>query len=602
MPNTSSHSNSNSTGTYDDHSYLLEDSTESPNQPLFIEVPSTGSLSDTGGYAVMINDSALLSSAEHSDSDKNISILPLSSQDLTTAANNIESNTAPTEVIINNPEDDFLTILEDTIEFRAQDQLEPLPIELLVTQQEVLNEDENGYISHEGEEYHHGMKQQKYPSEENQEEFDDFEDTAGGEQINALETKILGEPVLIESKKSDESYSFEKSDIGVSRSSSIGTVATNMLVNKGCDDNKSEVGPLEESPEGNSATIKNNTLFLKGSEISICSPELIQSPLPPRSPENVKRPSISLTIEDSVRMLQEEFKSPEMPKIITTPLPKQAAQFQMPTPPQTAVHSPERSPRNSQDRAQMEEAELLNHMRDSQFLWSGLFKVDSISSSDSSSINSVIREESETHSPSTASSVVSERRSLIGSGYGTIGKQQIAPKVYSPIQVIRNSQQKELTDNNNSTTNLLSKDNLYSHGKNRPYDEERLLEAVNNSEYNNLYLPIQYADIFSMRSSESNGKSFSDVYSPWRILILIIICILVPPFFFWIGLGKNCGISDFRLMKIVMSRKNRDFLYQGFIWDVDMRWLRSTCLLFGIIELLAAFTGIAVGLGVGLTR
>lgn len=586
----SSTTHSTSSGAYDDHSYSLDDQNRGPNQPLFIEVPSSGSLSDNGGYTVMINDSMLASSAEHSDEERDISTVSQST--------NIypELRQDDLEDFMINKDERILEGDRRLFEIPPQDQNDNNIKEPLETVPEEQNE-----TSVEQAELLQEQKNEITPVGDLQEARDKLPELPVGDD----DKSTVGETKRIESVKNEESFSFEISDTGVSRSSSIRTVATNVLVNKSCNEDDREAhSPQPSTPK--TPTSEKNKGFSRGSDISISSPiEGPQSPLPPRSPEKAKRPSVSLAIEDSVRLLQEEFKAPELPTIYTSSPALQLNQgtFELPSPPQRAWNSPPCSPRDSQDRTQMEETDLLSYMKDNQFLWSGLFKVDSMSSnSDESSVPSVIQEEHESiHPGSDVSSVASSRRSLIGTGYGTIGKQQIVPMSYN--SQTNEPKTKVYEDNNNSTTNLLSKENLYSHGKKTVYDEEKLLDAVNNIEFNNLYLPIQYADIFSMTSSQHGGaEAFTEVYSMWRLIIFLIICLFVPPLFFWVAFGKSCGVSDFRLMKMVMSRRNRNFLYQGFIWDVDMTWLRLTCLLFGILELLAACAGIAVGLGVGLTR
>ncbi|KAL3231129.1 hypothetical protein RNJ44_00768 [Nakaseomyces bracarensis] len=115
-------------------------------------------------------------------------------------------------------------------------------------------------------------------------------------------------------------------------------------------------------------------------------------------------------------------------------------------------------------------------------------------------------------------------------------------------------------------------------------------------------------DSYSIQSINSNDFDFFDLYSSKRIALLLTLCLLSPPVFFIFGLsfGRNPNkvhlVSDYKLMKLLMNSKHRSGLLKGFLWEVDMSWFRKMCLILGLLELCAAIAGIAIGLGVGLTR
>lgn len=111
---------------------------------------------------------------------------------------------------------------------------------------------------------------------------------------------------------------------------------------------------------------------------------------------------------------------------------------------------------------------------------------------------------------------------------------------------------------------------------------------------------IQHLDSDSVKSFDSQVNRFHDVYSISRILLLLLCCIILPPLFFMIGIGNKGGISNYKLMRMVMNSHHRIGLLKGFIWDIDITWLRKLCLALGIIELLIIAALIGVGFGVGL--
>lgn len=114
--------------------------------------------------------------------------------------------------------------------------------------------------------------------------------------------------------------------------------------------------------------------------------------------------------------------------------------------------------------------------------------------------------------------------------------------------------------------------------------------------------PIQHIDTESIHSFDSQNGGFWSIFSLTRIISIVIICLLIPPFFFMIALGEKGGVSNYRIMRMIMNTEHRLGLYKGFIWDVDVNWFRMLCLLVGTVEILCIFAGIAVGFGVGLTR
>lgn len=118
-------------------------------------------------------------------------------------------------------------------------------------------------------------------------------------------------------------------------------------------------------------------------------------------------------------------------------------------------------------------------------------------------------------------------------------------------------------------------------------------------------MPTQRADVSSLSSQDSIISNFTgnlDFLSILRIILLLTICIFIPPLFFFIGLGSLTGFDDERLLLLLLRSEYRHKLITGFIWAVDLTWFRRLFLMMGIFELLALFACICVGFGVGLTR
>ncbi|CDH14804.1 uncharacterized protein ZBAI_06590 [Zygosaccharomyces bailii ISA1307] len=114
-------------------------------------------------------------------------------------------------------------------------------------------------------------------------------------------------------------------------------------------------------------------------------------------------------------------------------------------------------------------------------------------------------------------------------------------------------------------------------------------------------MPVQRVDSSSMHSSNASVESrFLATYSIGRIILVLLGCMVVPPLFFMIAIGRKGGFSDYKVMRMITKSDYRSTLLQGFLWDIDVSWFRRSCLYFGILETLGAFIGIGVGFGVGL--
>lgn len=113
-------------------------------------------------------------------------------------------------------------------------------------------------------------------------------------------------------------------------------------------------------------------------------------------------------------------------------------------------------------------------------------------------------------------------------------------------------------------------------------------------------MPIQHIDSSSVRSFDSKKHGFLDIYSISRIIGVLIFCMVIPPFFFMIASGE--GVSNYRLMRLIMNSNHRIKLMKGFLWDIDVSWFRYTCLVLGVIETLGIMACIGCGVGVGITR
>lgn len=141
-----------------------------------------------------------------------------------------------------------------------------------------------------------------------------------------------------------------------------------------------------------------------------------------------------------------------------------------------------------------------------------------------------------------------------------------------------------------NTTSEVS-DNLYMEGR-----QHDVTTNIRSPVY------IQHIDSPSIHSFDSQSYKFWDIYSLTRVITLILICLVVPPLFFMIYVGSTCGIDDYKLMKIILNKDHRIGLFRGFIWDIDLNWLRQLSLILGSIELFLIFASVAIGFGVGLTR
>ncbi|CCE64888.1 hypothetical protein TPHA_0J00650 [Tetrapisispora phaffii CBS 4417] len=112
-------------------------------------------------------------------------------------------------------------------------------------------------------------------------------------------------------------------------------------------------------------------------------------------------------------------------------------------------------------------------------------------------------------------------------------------------------------------------------------------------------IPDQRISSSSISSFDSENAGFRDIYSIGRLFLLLLICIVLPPLFFMIYVGKRAGVSDYRLMRLIMNSKHRIGLLKGYVWDIDVAWIRTTSLVLGIIEICIVFAMIGVGFGVG---
>lgn len=114
-------------------------------------------------------------------------------------------------------------------------------------------------------------------------------------------------------------------------------------------------------------------------------------------------------------------------------------------------------------------------------------------------------------------------------------------------------------------------------------------------------MPVQRVDSSSLHSSNASiDTRFLATYSIGRILLVFLGCMVVPPFFFMIAVGRKAGFTDYKVMRMITKSQYRSTLLQGFLWDIDVSWFRWSCLFFGVLETLGAFAGIGVGFGVGL--
>lgn len=116
-------------------------------------------------------------------------------------------------------------------------------------------------------------------------------------------------------------------------------------------------------------------------------------------------------------------------------------------------------------------------------------------------------------------------------------------------------------------------------------------------------IPVQHIDSSSIQSFDSQDYKFTDIYSIARITALIAFCLVVPPLFFMIASGEpGGGVSNYRLMRLIMNSKHRIGVMKGFVWDVDVGWFRYLCLSLGVFETLGILACIGCGIGIGRRR
>lgn len=149
--------------------------------------------------------------------------------------------------------------------------------------------------------------------------------------------------------------------------------------------------------------------------------------------------------------------------------------------------------------------------------------------------------------------------------------------------------------NNNNNNNS----NSYNNNNGVNIDTTTNIPNNDNIEYP---MYIQHIDLPSIHSFDSQSYKFWEIYSIQRMVSLLIVCFIVPPLFFMIYMGPTCGIDDYRLMKLILNKEHRIGLFRGFLWDIDLNWLRTLSLLLGCIELIIVVACIGMGFGVGLTR
>ncbi|EJS43644.1 bud9p [Saccharomyces arboricola H-6] len=139
----------------------------------------------------------------------------------------------------------------------------------------------------------------------------------------------------------------------------------------------------------------------------------------------------------------------------------------------------------------------------------------------------------------------------------------------------------------------------------RPFQYENIPKEIDQewqSSFQMHTIPIQRIDSSSVHSFDSQTYRFSEVYSVPRVIVALCVCLLIPPLFFFFSFSGNNGISNYRLMRMIMNYEHRIGLLKGFEWDIDVQWFRTLCLVLGCIELLIIFAGIGIGFGVGITR
>ncbi|SCU83278.1 LADA_0C10528g1_1 [Lachancea dasiensis] len=160
----------------------------------------------------------------------------------------------------------------------------------------------------------------------------------------------------------------------------------------------------------------------------------------------------------------------------------------------------------------------------------------------------------------------------------------------------------EETHNKDKTLPLDSTLALHRDGHTDMQHIYRYREILHEADLEKEIFYAQFVEPPSLSVHSSKLGQLNHIFSIWRIVLLILTCVIVPPLFFVIALELRPCVPDKTLMHLIMNKKYRQGIFTGFLWDVSLRWFRRLCLLLGILEVLIIIAGVGVGFGVGLSR
>ncbi|KAG0660975.1 hypothetical protein C6P45_001451 [Maudiozyma exigua] len=115
-------------------------------------------------------------------------------------------------------------------------------------------------------------------------------------------------------------------------------------------------------------------------------------------------------------------------------------------------------------------------------------------------------------------------------------------------------------------------------------------------------MPFQHVDYDSVISLDSTNPTFEDIFSTWKITVVLLTCIAMPPFFYIIHYAGHGGMSDEQVEGLVLQDSYLRDPLRGFYWDVNILWFKRLCFYLGTIECLLIIACICIGFGVGLTK
>ena len=115
-------------------------------------------------------------------------------------------------------------------------------------------------------------------------------------------------------------------------------------------------------------------------------------------------------------------------------------------------------------------------------------------------------------------------------------------------------------------------------------------------------MPFQHVEYDSVISLDSTNPSFDDIFSAWKIMSVLVTCIIMPPLFYIIYYAGRGGMSDEQAERLILKDAYLQDPLRGFYWDVDITWFKKLCFYLGTVELFLVIACICIGFAVGLSK